>query len=253
LEVNDLGVAFGGVVAVDGVSLHVAPGEVVGLIGPNGAGKTTVIDAITGYVTYQVGDVALGGKSLDGMKATSRSRSGLTRSFQSLELFDDLTVFDNLATASDPRGFWPYVTDIVAPRSAKLSSAAEAAVPEFGLDGVLHLTPSQLPYSTRRLVAIARAVATNPSVLLLDEPAAGLDDQETSELAELVTRLAQQWGMGILLVEHDVAMVMGVCDRIYALELGRLIASGTPIEIRNHEEVIRSYLGTAEGSVGSHA
>jgi len=251
LEVNNLRVAFGGVVAVDGVTLRVAPGEVVGLIGPNGAGKTTVIDAITGYVTYQEGAVALGGESLDGMKATSRSRLGLTRSFQSLELFDDLTVFDNLATASDPRGLWPYVTDLVMPRSAKLSEAAEAAVPEFGLERVLHLTPSQLPYSTRRLVAIARAVATNPSVLLLDEPAAGLDDRETSELAELVTRLAQQWGMGILLVEHHVAMVMGVCDRIYALELGRLVASGTPAEIRIHEDVIRSYLGTADGGVGS--
>jgi sulfate-transporting ATPase len=252
LEVSDLRVAFGGVVAVDGVSLRVAPGEVVGLIGPNGAGKTTVIDAITGYATYQHGTVSLGKKSLDGTKATARSRLGLTRSFQSLELFDDLTVFDNLATASDPRGLWPYITDLVLPRSATLSDAAKAAVPEFGLERVLHLTPSQLPYSTRRLVAIARAVATNPSVLLLDEPAAGLDDRETAELADLVTRLALQWGMGILLVEHHVAMVMGVCDRIYALELGKLVASGTPTEIRNHEDVIRSYLGTPDGDVGSH-
>lgn len=247
LVVTNLKVSFGGVVAVDGVSLQVSPGEVVGLIGPNGAGKTSVIDALTGYVPYQEGDVVLGDRSLGKSKPTARCRLGLTRSFQSLELFDDLTVFDNLAAASDPRGVWPYLTDLIAPRSAKLSSAARAAVPEFGLEGVLHLNPSQLPYSTRRLVAIARAVATNPSVLLLDEPAAGLDESETSELSQLVTRLARQWGMGVLLVEHDVEMVMSVCDRIYALELGHLVASGTPAEIRSHEDVIRSYLGTSDG------
>jgi sulfate-transporting ATPase len=206
-----------------------------------------VIDAVTGYVAYQDGHVNLAGVSLDGMKSTARARAGLTRSFQSLELFDDLSVYDNLAAASDPRGLWPYFTDLVYPKAARLSSAGVAAIPEFGLEDVLDLTPSQLPYSTRRLVAIARAVASSPSVLLLDEPAAGLDQHETSELAELIGRLAKQWGMAILLVEHDVAMVMGTCDRVYAMELGQIIASGTPAEVRNHEDVIRSYLGvTAE-------
>jgi ABC-type branched-subunit amino acid transport system ATPase component/branched-subunit amino acid ABC-type transport system permease component len=248
LSVKDITVAFGGVTAVNGMSLEVRPGEVVGLIGPNGAGKTTVIDAIAGYVSYRSGKVTLDGVSLDHLKASSRARLGLTRSFQSLELFDDLTVFDNLATASDPRGLSPFLTDIVYPRPARLSDAASAAIPEFGLSGVLDMTPSELPYSTRRLVAIARAVATNPSVLLLDEPAAGLDERETSELGELVSRLAREWGMGVLLVEHDVAMVMGVCDRVYAMELGQLIASGTPAEVRRHEDVVRSYLGASEGA-----
>jgi ABC-type branched-subunit amino acid transport system ATPase component/branched-subunit amino acid ABC-type transport system permease component len=245
LAVSNLRVQFGGVVAVNDVSLTVRPGEVVGLIGPNGAGKTTVIDALAGYVRYQNGTVRLGEQSLDGRKPSWRARAGLTRSFQSLELFDDMTVLDNLVTAGDPRGVGPYFTDPFYPRPRRLSPAAEAAIPEFGLAEVLNVRPIELPYGTRRLVAIARAVATGPSILLLDEPAAGLDDHETSELAELVRRLATDWGMGVLLVEHDVAMVMGLCDRVYAMDVGKVIASGPPAEVRRDEGVISAYLGVA--------
>jgi sulfate-transporting ATPase len=244
LEVRELSVAFGGVAAVRNVSLTVRPGEVVGLIGPNGAGKTTVIDAITGYVRYRGGSIALDGRSMDGLSASARARRGLTRSFQSLELFDDLSVMDNLLAASDHAGLAAYVTDVFWPRRTGLSDAAMAAIPEFDLARFLDQVPSDLPYGTRRLVGIARAVATSPSVLLLDEPAAGLDDRETAELADLIQRLARDWGMGILLVEHDVEMVMRVCDRVYALELGQLIAEGTPAEVRQNKRLIAAYLGS---------
>jgi sulfate-transporting ATPase len=249
LQVVGLSVAFGGVNAVRDVSLTVRPGEVVGLIGPNGAGKTTVIDAITGFVHAKSGEIMFNDRSLQGMRSSARARLGLTRSFQSLELFDDLSVFDNLAAASDPRGIRYYATDIVYPKNSQLSEAAQAAIPEFGLVDILDKFPTELSYGTRRLVAIARAVATGPSVLLLDEPAAGLDDRETAELSDLVVRLARQWGMGVLLVEHDVAMVMSVCDHVHAMELGTIIAEGTPFEVRNHEEVIRSFLGSTGGAV----
>jgi ABC-type branched-subunit amino acid transport system ATPase component/branched-subunit amino acid ABC-type transport system permease component len=247
LEITDLTVKFGGVLAVDSASLIVRPGEVVGLIGPNGAGKTTVIDAITGYVQAGGGTVKLGDDVMDRLAPSARARKGLTRSFQSLELFDDLSVVDNLRAASDHGGLISYVSNVVWPRLPKLGSAARAAIPEFGLANSLTLLPPALPYSLRRLTAIARAVATNPSVLLLDEPAAGLDNRERRELSDLVQRLAHEWGMGVLLVEHDVGMVMRVCDRVYAMELGQIIAEGTPAEIRNDQRVVRAYLGsTAE-------
>jgi ABC-type branched-subunit amino acid transport system ATPase component/branched-subunit amino acid ABC-type transport system permease component len=244
LEVSDLTVTFGGVTAVSGVSLRVDPGEVVGLIGPNGAGKTTFIDAVAGSVRARTGQISLGNQPMRNMSSDGRARLGLTRSFQSLELFDDMSVLDNLLAASDPGNVRDYAIDVFWPQSVSLSDAGRAAIPEFGLDACLAATPAELPYGTRRLVAIARAVATNPSVLLLDEPAAGLDDGETGELADLVAKLAREWGMGVLLVEHDVEMVMNICDRVYVLELGRLIATGTPSEIRNDERVIRAYLGT---------
>lgn len=248
LALENVTVKFGGVLAVDSASIVVHPGEVVGLIGPNGAGKTTVIDAITGYVQIAGGSVRLGDSAVDRLAPAARARRGLTRSFQSLELFDDLSVVDNLRAASDPGGLWSYVSNIFWPRLPDLGSAARAAIPEFGLSGSLALSPPELPYSLRRLTAIARAVATNPSVLLLDEPAAGLDNRETRELSDLVRRLAHEWGMGVLLVEHDVGMVMRACDRIYAMELGRIIAEGTPTEIRNDERVVQAYLGSSADS-----
>lgn len=181
---------------------------------------------------------------MDRFASSVRARKGLTRSFQSLELFDDLSVVDNLRAASDPGGIFSYISNVVWPRLPELGSAARAAIPEFGLSSSLTLLPPELPYSLRRLTAIARAVATNPSVLLLDEPAAGLDTRERRELSDLVRRLAHDWGMGVLLVEHDVGTIMRTCDRIYAMELGEIIAEGTPTEIRNDERVLRAYLGS---------
>jgi len=243
LAVEGVRVQFGGVVAVDDVSLDVQPGEVLGLIGPNGAGKTTLIDVITGFTAPSTGTVTLDGSSVGRWSPRRRAREGLGRSFQSLELFEDMNVLDNLRAASDRRDPVAYLTDLVWPRSPALPGTAVAAVREFGLEDDLDRKPSELPYGQRRLVGIARAVATRPSVLLLDEPAAGLDEAETRELSELIVRLAKEWGLGVLLVEHDVSLVMAVCDRIVALDFGRVIATGTPDEIRGNAAVVAAYLG----------
>ncbi len=242
LLVSGVGVSYGGVRALDGVTLEVQPGEVVGLIGPNGAGKTTLIDAVTGFVR-PAGTVSLGDAPITGWAPARLSRAGVARSFQALELFDDMSVLDNLRVAAEPRSWRSYLLDLVYPRTVPLTPVTLAAVREFRLEQYLGQRPSTLPYSVRRLVGIARAVATAPSVLLLDEPASGLSDHESAELGSLIRRLADAWGMAILLVEHDVELVMSVCDRVYALDFGRLVASGTPAEIRRSPAVIGSYLG----------
>jgi ABC-type branched-subunit amino acid transport system ATPase component/branched-subunit amino acid ABC-type transport system permease component len=242
LEVRDLSVSFGGVVALSGVDLDVHPGEVVGLIGPNGAGKTTFIDAVTGFVPY-TGKVRLAGKSMDRLSAARRARAGLTRSFQSLELFEDLTVLDNLRVATDRHDVMSWLTAPVIPGADPLTGAGVTAAKDFRMSEILGELPEDLSYAQRRLVGIARTVATQPSILLLDEPAAGLDDWSTAELGRLIRALADEWGMGILLIEHDVQMVLGTCDRVVVLQFGRPIASGTPSEVRADPVVISAYLG----------
>jgi ABC-type branched-subunit amino acid transport system ATPase component/ABC-type branched-subunit amino acid transport system permease subunit len=243
LRVSDIRVQFGGIVAVDGASLEVRPGEVVGLIGPNGAGKTTLIDVITGFTRCQEGHVLLDDTPIDRWSARRRARAGIARSFQSLELFEDMTVRDNLRTASDRRDPLAYLTDLLWPGNPPLHSTAVAAVREFGFTEDLERRPGELPYGRRRLIGIARAIATQPSVLLLDEPAAGLDEEESAELGGLVRRLASEWNLAILLVEHNVPLVMSVCDRVVALDFGRVIAHGSPDEVGTDASVIGAYLG----------
>ncbi|MFF3335248.1 ATP-binding cassette domain-containing protein [Streptomyces sp. NPDC002888] len=246
LHVRDLTVRYGGVVAVDGLSLDVEPGQVVGLIGPNGAGKTSAIDAVTGFTRAASGSVRLGDRDVTRRPVHRRAAAGLSRSFQSLELFEDMTVLDNLYAACDRPGRWAYLTDLVRPGSRPLPAHVLVAVREFGLQDRLDRPVGDLSYGERRLLAIARAVAASPSVLLLDEPAAGLSDDETRELAHLVRRLAEDWGMGVLLVEHDVDMVMSVCDRVVVLDFGHRICSGTPEEVRRDPAVRAAYLGDLE-------
>jgi ABC-type branched-subunit amino acid transport system ATPase component/branched-subunit amino acid ABC-type transport system permease component len=250
LEVRSLTVRFGGVVAVDDVSFAVKPGEVVGLIGPNGAGKTTIIDAITGFVRPTAGSIVLDGVAIEHYGPSRRARAGVGRSFQSLELFDDMTVYDNLCAGCEPRDTLAYATDLVHPGKPQLGAAAIAAVKEFDLAADLDRLPTELPFGRRRLVAIARAIAAQPSVLLLDEPAAGLDERETNELGNLIVRLAKEWGIAVLLIEHDVGLVLRVCDRVEALDFGRSIASGTPAEIAADEAVINAYLGAPDPGHG---
>ncbi|MEX1652702.1 branched-chain amino acid ABC transporter permease/ATP-binding protein [Streptomyces pseudovenezuelae] len=246
LQVRDLTVRYGGVVAVDGLSLDVAPGQVVGLIGPNGAGKTSAIDAVTGFTRAASGSVRLGDRDATRLPVHRRAAAGLSRSFQSLELFEDMTVLDNLYAACDRPGRWACLTDLVRPGSRPLPAHVLVAVREFGLQDSLDRPVDDLSYGERRLLAIARAVAASPSVLLLDEPAAGLSDDETQELAHLVRRLAEDWGMGVLLVEHDVDMVMSVCDQVVVLDFGRRICAGTPEEVRRDPAVRAAYLGDLE-------
>lgn len=238
---------YGGVTAVDSLTLEIAPGQIVGLIGPNGAGKTSAIDAISGYTPSAEGTVALG-RNLRGRSASQRVKAGLARSWQSLELFEDVSVFENLQIASES-STWHWSRGILGlfhPGRRSLSEAGWAAVSEFDLADSLALMPDALSYSERRLVGIARAVALNPSTLLLDEPAAGLSTVESRELGALMRRLADQWGMGILLVEHDVDLVMTVCDTVHVLEFGKHLAQGNPEEIRRNPDVVRAYLGSDE-------
>ncbi len=251
LELHDVGVRFGGVTALERVSLTVRPGEVLGLIGPNGAGKTTLIDAATGFVRAS-GDITLDGRRVDRWSPRRRAAAGIARSFQSLELFESLTVMENLRVASEPRDRAAYLSDLVWPRRAPLAPTAVAAIREFGLEPDLDRRPDELPYGRRRLVAIARAVAAAPSVLFLDEPAAGLSDEETAGLGELIRRLARDWGIAVLLVEHDVELVLDVCDRVVVLDEGQQLAAGTPDEVRHAPEVVAAYIGApvADGEVG---
>lgn len=245
LQLRDLTVRYGATTAVDAVSFDVEPGKIVGLIGPNGAGKTSLIDAVTGFAALAAGSVALDGTELGHQSAAKRARAGLSRSFQSLELFEDSTVRDNLQSAADPHDLLSYVRDVFRPVDPGLSTAALAAIQEFELGADLDRVAQDLPYGRRRLLALARAVASQPSVLLLDEPAAGLGDVETSELAQLLKRLASQWGIGVLLVEHDMNLVMDICDEIVVIDFGRKIAHGSPAEVRASPAVLSAYLGEA--------
>ena len=246
---SDLRVTFGATRAVDGISLTAEAGEVIGIIGPNGSGKTTLIDAISGFVDAS-GTVTLDDKALTGLPAHARNQLGVSRSFQSLELFEELSVADNLLVAADKPRWWTWVRCLVWPGRPRANDAVREGVLEFGLEDSLNHKPGELPYGKRRLLAICRALstATLPRVLLLDEPAAGLGDADRAELRRLIRSVADKRGMTVLLVEHDVDLVMDVSDRVVVLEFGKKIAEGLPDEVRSHPDVIRSYLGSLEES-----
>jgi ABC-type branched-subunit amino acid transport system ATPase component/branched-subunit amino acid ABC-type transport system permease component len=244
LRAADVQVRFGSVAAVGGVDLEILAGEVHGLIGPNGAGKTTMIDALTGFVTLSAGSVKLGDTEVGRWNPRRRARAGIARSFQSVELFSDLSVRENIAVACDSGGLWRYLSDLIWPGRLTLSPVAELAIRDFRLQDVLDLKPDELDFGQRRLVAIARAVASDPRILLLDEPAAGLGDDEVAELSTLIRALARDWGIGVLLVEHNIDLVLTVCDRVTVLDVGMLLTSGSPKDVRDNPDVITAYLGS---------
>jgi len=231
LAVQDLRVVYGGVVAVEALSLAVPPGQVIGLIGSNGAGKTSAVDAMTGYVPGSSGRVALDGAPLEHLPPHRRARAGLARTFQQLELFDDLTVAENLRAAQHSSG-----------REDK--THMDRAIEAFELGGFLNRLTCDLSAGLRRVVAVARALAQHPRVVLLDEPAAGLDSDESGEFGRRLRSLVDST-LGVLLIDHDMSLVLTVSDRVVVLEYGSTIADGTPAEVLANEDVIRSYLGTA--------
>ena len=242
LEARGLRVVFGGVVAVDDVSFQVDEGMLVGFIGPNGAGKTTCIEALTGYVPHATGRVVFDGHDLGGMAPHRRARLGLVRTFQAVELFDDLTVRDNLRAAANRRTWWQSLGDLVAPRWHDDESAIDDALELLGLTDVADELPPELPQGRRKLAGVARALACRPRLLLLDEPAAGLDTSESVELGEHLRAVVDS-GVSVLLVDHDMGLVLGTCDRVIVLDFGRVIAQGAPEEIRANVDVIAAYLG----------
>jgi branched-chain amino acid transport system ATP-binding protein len=247
LAATRLSVRFGGVHALSGVDLAVAEGELVGLIGPNGAGKTTLVDAVTGFVDY-TGQVELDGRNLAGLRPHVRAVLGLSRTWQSSELFDDLTVRENLAVASRRPSLWETARELVTDSPPTNAEAVDEALELVELGWAADLMPSDLSQGQRKLVGIARAVAMGPRLLCLDEPAAGLDTGESEELGRRLRGLADR-GSSMLLIDHDMGLVLGICHRIVVLEFGKVIAAGPPEAVRRDPKVVTAYLGSAAGEV----
>ena len=251
LTAERLRVTYGGVVAVDDVDLAVPEGQVVGLIGPNGAGKSSMIDALTGYHPPSGGAVTFAGQDITRLRPHLRARRGLARTFQSIELFDDLTVEENLLVAADRTGVARALRDLLLPVRRGSRADVDWALEVCGLQDVAGRLPTELSHGRRKLVGVARALAQRPRLVLLDEPAAGLDTDESRELGRRLRALPEQ-GVTVLLVDHDMGLVLSVCDHVHVLDFGRLIARGTPAEIREDPAVIAAYLGGghhAEASV----
>jgi branched-chain amino acid transport system ATP-binding protein len=240
LDVNQVTVRFGGLLALDGATIDAGDGLVTGLIGPNGAGKTTLFNVITGVQQAQSGTVLLGGRPLDRLRPHKRARLGLGRTFQRLELFGSLTVGENVRVAVTLR----HRQDASGP---SVTEATQALLRRLGLEELADTRADSLSTGSGRLVELARCLALEPSVLLLDEPASGQDEAEMTRFAAILGELAAG-GMAVLLVEHDIDLVMRVCQRVHVLDFGRVLASGTPVEVRNHPDVQAAYLGEVVGT-----
>src|SRR4051794_39904601 len=242
LEARGISVSFGGVRALVDVDLRVERGQLVGLIGPNGAGKTTFIDAISGFVRYR-GSVVLDGGDLSGKPPHERSRLGLARTWQSIELFDDLTVRENVAVAAERPTAWAALRELVSLRDERAGDV-DAALRTFGLEARGDAMPNELSQADRKLVGVARALAAAPHLVCLDEPAAGLDTIESETLGRHLREIADR-GTAMLLVDHDMGLVLSISDYVVVLEFGQVIAHGTPDAVRRDPNVVKAYLGSA--------
>jgi branched-chain amino acid transport system ATP-binding protein len=245
----DVTKSFAGLVALDKVDVEVKRGEIVGLIGPNGAGKTTFFNCVTGFTAPTRGRVSFDGRDVTSLSPARRAELGMARTFQHAQLFGHLTVRENLLLGRHLHyGAPAWQAAIGLPRARRAERAADAAVREIaartGLTPVLDATISDLPYGTQRMIEVARALATEPRMLLLDEPGAGMDTSESAYFGQMLRGIHEERGLAMLLIEHDVALVMAVCDRVYVLDFGVLIASGSPDEIRRNPQVQAAYFGS---------
>ena len=250
LEVKNLGISFGGLRAVDDFNLSIEQGQLYGLIGPNGAGKTTIFNMLTGVYKPTDGKIFLDGEDITGKSTIEINKEGIARTFQNIRLFSDLSVLDNVKAGLHNQKEYEYstLTGILRlPRYHQAEKAMNEKAMEllkvFELDGEADYKASNLPYGKQRKLEIARALATNPKLLLLDEPAAGMNPNETEELMNTIHSVRDQFGVAILLIEHDMNFVMGICEEITVLDYGRVIARGDGKAIRNNPKVIAAYLG----------
>lgn len=248
LDVKKLTKNFGGLTAVGDVTMHLNEGELVGLIGPNGAGKTTLFNLLTGVYEPSEGTVSLDGTILNGMKPYKIASLGLSRTFQNIRLFKEMTVLDNvligMANQTSPHLLPSFLRLPKYYQSEEeLRQKALDLLAIFNLETEADTLAKNLPYGQQRRLEIVRALATKPKILFLDEPAAGMNPQETAELTELIRKIKDEFNITIMLIEHDMSLVMEVTERIYVLEYGRLIAQGTPDEIKTNQRVIEAYLG----------
>ena len=248
LKITDLGIDFGGLTAVNDLSLCVYDKEIYGLIGPNGAGKTTVFNMLTKVYQPSRGTIELCGQSTEKMNTIEVNKAGIARTFQNIRLFMNMSVLDNVKTGlHNDISYSVFESIFRLPRFGKQEKDADAKAMEllkiFGLEEKADLIAGNLPYGEQRRLEIARALATSPKLLLLDEPAAGMNPQETEDLMKTIRFVRDHFGIAILLIEHDMKLVMGICERITGLNVGMMLAEGTPDEIVNNPEVVKAYLG----------
>ena len=248
LEVTNLGISFGGLRAVDGFEIKIDKGQLYGLIGPNGAGKTTVFNMLTGVYKPDDGKIILDGENLVGKSTVEINKAGIARTFQNIRLFNEQTVLDNVKIGLHNQYYYSTLTGILRlPKyrriEKEMNDKARELLKIFEFEGKENYLASNLPYGDRRRLEIARALATNPKVLLLDEPAAGMNPNETKELMEMICFVREKFDMTILLIEHDMKFVSGICEEITVLNFGEVLAQGKTKEVLNDPEVIRAYLG----------
>lgn len=248
LEVKDLGINFGGLRAVDGFSLTIEKGQLYGLIGPNGAGKTTIFNLLTGVYAPSDGEIYLDQKRIDGKKPHTICQMGIARTFQNIRLFNEMTVKENVLVALGEHADYGFFQGLLktAKYYAQETSMDEEAMKllsVFELQDVCDVLAKNLPYGKQRELEIVRALATHPKLLLLDEPAAGMNPLETENLMETIELVRKQFGISVLLIEHDMKLVMGICEKITVLNYGMVLACGTPEEIMHDPQVIQAYIG----------